>query len=133
VWRDICRTNKEEIIAFIDEYIEELQHIKKLLQKQELEPYFNQAAITRLAIPKDSKGFIRPCYDVSIAVEDEPGVIAKFSTALAKNNINIKDIEVLKVREGEGGTIRLAFENEADRQKAVDLIREAGFSCYARD
>ena len=133
VWRDICRTNKEEITAFIDEYIEELQHIKTLLQKQELEPYFNQAAITRLAIPKDSKGFIRPCYDVSIAVEDEPGVIATFSNALAKNNINIKDIEVLKVREGEGGTIRLSFENEADRQNAVDLIREAGFSCHARD
>lgn len=133
VWRDICRTNQEQITNFIDEYIAELQHIKKLLQDQNMEPYFNQAAITRLAIPKDSKGFIRPQYDVSIAVEDQPGVIAKFSGELAKNKINIKDIEVLKVREGEGGTIRLSFDNEADRQKAMDLIREAGFSCYARD
>ena len=133
IWKDICRTNQDQIADFIDEYIAELQHIKKLLQKQELEPYFNQAAITRLAIPKDGKGFIRPLYDVSIAVEDQPGVIARFSEILARNNINIKDIEVLKVREGEGGTIRLSFENEADRQKAVDLIREAGFSCHARD
>lgn len=133
VWRDICQTNNEQIATFVDEYIAELQHIKKLLEAQELETYFNQAAITRLAIPKDSKGFIRPTYDVSIAVADEPGVIAKFSGVLAANNINIKDIEVLKVREGEGGTIRLAFENEADRQKAVDLIRSTGFSCYVRD
>ena len=133
LWRDICRTNAEQISLFIDEYIAELQRIKTMLEKQELEPYFNQAAITRLAIPRDTKGFIRPSYDVSIAVEDEPGVIAKFSTVLAKNKINIKDIEVLKVREGEGGTIRLAFENDADRQKAVDLIREVGLSCYARD
>lgn len=133
VWRDICRTNQDQISTFIDEYIAELQNIKKLLQDQQLELYFNQAAITRLAIPKDSKGFIRPQYDISIAVEDQPGVIAKFSDVLAKNQINIKDIEVLKVREGEGGTIRLSFENEADRQKAVDLIREAGLSCYARD
>jgi len=133
VWRDICRTNKEQIINFIDEYIAELQHIKKLLQDQNMESYFNQAAITRLAIPRDSKGFIRPQYDISIAVEDEPGIIAKFSGVLAKNGVNIKDIEVLKVREGEGGTIRLSFDNEADRQQAVDLVREAGFSCYARD
>ncbi len=133
VWRDICRTNKDQIAGFIDEYIAELQRIKKLLQNEELEPYFNQAAITRLAIPKDTKGFVRPLYDISIAVEDQPGVIARFSNVLAKNEINIKDIEVLKVREGEGGTIRLAFENEADRKKAVDLIRKAGFSCYVRD
>lgn len=133
IWKDICRTNKDQIANFIDEYIAELQRIKKYLQEETLEAYFNQAAITRLAIPKDSKGFIRPLYDVSIAVEDEPGVIAKFSAVLAKNNINIKDIEVLKVREGEGGTIRLAFENETERQQAVQLIREAGFSCYARD
>lgn len=133
VWRDICRTNKEQISNFIDEYIVELQRIKQYLQNQELESYFNQAAITRLAIPRDAKGFIRPMYDVSIAVEDQPGVIARFSNILAENGINIKDIEVLKVREGEGGTIRLSFENEADRQKAVDLIRQAGFSCYARD
>lgn len=133
IWKDICRTNQDQIVDFIDEYIAELQYVKKLLKNQELEPYFNQAAITRLAIPKDSKGFIRPLYDVSIAVEDQPGVIARFANMLAKNNINIKDIEVLKVREGEGGTIRLSFENEADRQKAVDLIREAGFSCHARD
>jgi len=133
VWRDICRTNKEQIALFIDEYIKELQVIKNHLDDQQLEPYFNQAAITRLAIPKDSKGFIRPLYDVSIAVEDEPGVVAKFSSVLAEHNINIKDIEVLKVREGEGGTIRLSFENETDRQQAVLLIREVGFSCYARE
>lgn len=133
VWRDICQTNQQQITNFIDEYIAELQHIKQLLQDQNLEPYFNQASITRLAIPKDSKGFIRPQYDISIAVEDQPGVIAQFSGVLAKDKINIKDIEVLKVREGEGGTIRLSFDNEADRQQAVDLIREAGFSCYVRD
>ncbi len=133
VWKDVCRTNKEQIINFIDEYIAELQRIKSYLQNQELESYFNQAAITRLAIPKDSKGFLRPLYDVSIAVEDQPGIIAKFSSVLADNKINIKDIEVLKVREGEGGTIRLAFENEADRQKAIDLIRDVGFSCHVRD
>ena len=40
----------------------------------------------------------------------------------ARNKINIKDIEVLKVREGEGGTIRLAFENQDIARKAISLL-----------
>jgi len=119
--------------GLVKEIINELKQVRNHLLDQDLETYFDRAATTRLAIPKDSKGFLRPLYDVSIAVEDIPGVIAKFSNLLAKNTINIKDIEVLKVREGEGGSIRLAFETERERQEAVKLIRDAGFSCYARD
>lgn len=133
VWKDICRTNRDQIVKFLEEYMNELKLVRNHLLDQDLESYFDRAATTRLAIPKDSKGFLRPLYDVSISVEDIPGVIAKFSNLLAKGNINIKDIEVLKVREGEGGSIRLAFETERERQEAVKLIREAGFSCYARD
>ncbi|MFZ5517123.1 MAG: prephenate dehydrogenase/arogenate dehydrogenase family protein [Candidatus Zhuqueibacterota bacterium] len=133
VWKDICRTNRDQIVKFLEEYMNELKQVRNHLLDQDLETYFDRAATTRLAIPKDSKGFLRPLHDVSIAVEDIPGVIAKFSNLLAQNNINIKDIEVLKVREGEGGSIRLAFDTERERREAVKLIRDAGFSCYARD
>ena len=133
IWKDICKLNKEQIDKFLENFIIELQYLKGLLQKMELESYFDEAAKTRLSIPHDSKGFMRSLYDLSIAVEDKPGIIFTFSKILAENNINIKDIEVLKVREGEGGTIRLAFDTEKERQKAVKLIRSVGLSCYARE
>jgi len=49
---------------------------------------------------------------------DEPGAINKISSALFKQNINIKDIELLKIREGTGGNFRIAFDSESDAQKA---------------
>ena len=36
-----------------------------------------------------------------------------------RNGINIKDIEIFRVREGEGGTLRLALESEADLETAI--------------
>ncbi|MBD3288608.1 prephenate dehydrogenase/arogenate dehydrogenase family protein [candidate division KSB1 bacterium] len=133
IWKDIIRSNVPQIETFIDEFIKELQQTKKDLKSDRIEHDFEKANVTRLAIPKDTKGFMKPTYDISVGVEDKPGVIAVLSTTLADNNINIKDIEVLKVREGEGGTIRMSFSTWHDRSQAIELITEQGFSCYSRD
>ena len=61
-------------------------------------------------------------------MKDEPGVISKISTALFENKINIKDNELLKIREGSGGTFRIAFESEADAERAKKVIEKIGFS-----
>jgi prephenate dehydrogenase len=60
-------------------------------------------------------------------VEDKPGVIASIATALSEENINIKDFEVLKVREGDAGTFRISFESDEARQRAMALINDLGF------
>jgi prephenate dehydrogenase len=51
---------------------------------------------------------------------------------LADKNYNIKDIEVVKVREGEGGTIRLAFDSSEISCKAIAVLTENGFSARER-
>jgi len=65
-------------------------------------------------------------------VEDKPGVIARIAAELAGEGINIRDIEVLKVREGEGGTLRLAFEREEEALRAVELMERIGYSARLR-
>ena len=129
VWKDIFETNEENILFFIDQFIEELENFKKDFEKGDLKVQFDQAARTRLSIPKDTKGFINPNYDLIIVVEDKPGVIATISTVLAEQNINIRDIEVLKVRLLEGGTLRIAFETEREREEAINLLNKKGFNC----
>ena len=59
-------------------------------------------------------------------------MISRIAWTLADNDINIKDIEVLKVREGEGGTIRLAFEDEAASAEAIRRLEAIGFSARKR-
>ncbi|MFQ5822983.1 MAG: prephenate dehydrogenase/arogenate dehydrogenase family protein [bacterium] len=133
IWTDICRTNEDNIKEAIDQFMEELKTIKELLSDSKLKPIFNDAARNRLSIPKDTRGFLRPHFNISIVVEDRPGVIANISTILASENINIKDIEILKVREGEAGTLRLAFESEAEREKAMQLLMKNRFQVSKRE
>ena len=64
---------------------------------------------------------------IFIFVKDEPGVLSKLTTTLYENSINIKDIELLKIREGTGGTFRLSLESEEDAGKARKLIEGIGF------
>jgi prephenate dehydrogenase len=133
IWRDICETNADMISTFIDAYIEELRHVKSLLtDSKEMERYFGRAAGNRLSIPTDTKGFLKPQYEVSVAVEDKPGVLASLATLLADVQINIKDIEVLKIREDEGGTFRLAFGERSDQVRAIEMLSSAGFECRKR-
>ena len=133
IWESICSTNSDMIGSYIELYIEELKRIKELLsQSEELEHYFSKAAANRLSIPTDTKGFLHPQFEISVTAVDRPGVIAAMSTILAENRINIKDMEVLKIREDEGGTFRLAFASEADQLNAIDLLRAEGFDCRKR-
>ena len=67
-----------------------------------------------------------------VVVEDMPGVIADIATACSERDLNIKDIEVVKVREGEGGTLRLAFEREEEALEAVAHLTERGYTARMR-
>ena len=54
-------------------------------------------------------------------------MIADVASRLSAEEINIQDIEVLKVREGEGGTIRLGFGQQAEADRSVDILQDAGY------
>ncbi|MDZ7722342.1 MAG: prephenate dehydrogenase [candidate division KSB1 bacterium] len=133
IWEDICDTNADMITGFIDAYVKELEELKGIINnKGKLESYFHDAAKNRLSIPTDTKGFLNPQYEISVSVEDRPGIIADIAGTLAKESINIKDIEVLKIREDEGGTIRLAFAGESEQTSAIELLQKHGFECRKR-
>ncbi|MFA5804486.1 MAG: prephenate dehydrogenase/arogenate dehydrogenase family protein [Melioribacteraceae bacterium] len=131
VWEPILRENRKNIIQAIDNFIFDLDQMKKSISNEnykKLTEKFESARVKRDEIPKSNKGFINQIYDVFVFVKDEPGVISKISTALFENKINIKDIELLKIREGSGGTFRIAFESESDAEKARKVIEKIGFS-----
>jgi len=133
IWRDICAGNKEIIAAEIDAFIEGLQDTKKSLLQDNLQVDFEKSAKNRLSIPKDTRGFLKPHFDLAIEVEDKPGVIARLANILAEQDINIKSIEILKVRENEGGTIRMAFEELSELTSAKKLLEQTGHRCWDKN
>ena len=54
------------------------------------------------------------------------------ATALAEDDINIDDIEVLKVREGEGGTIRMGFDTRETAERAISILQASGYRARMR-
>ncbi len=135
IWRDIISLNKDKIEEALDRFINELVKYKDYIQNNEIENFkseFELAFSLRNEIPSGKKGFINPLYDIFIIVEDKPGVLSKISTALYQGGLNIKDIELLRVREGIGGTFRLSFGTEKDAKKAIEIITSLGYKAFTR-
>ncbi len=131
IWEDIFRHNKRNIELAVDNFINDLQLMRKSINSDDFESIhqrFENARVKRDEIPKANKGFINPLIDIFISVKDEPGVLSKITTELFKEGINIKDIELLKVRVGTGGTFRLAFENQDIANRAKKIIQNIGFT-----
>ncbi len=138
VWRDIIATNRAPIAAGMDGFLRRLAGVSAQVSGGEageraLEAAFGAAASTRAAIPKDTKGFLRPSWDVLVVVEDRPGVIAGIAGTLSARGINIKDIAVLKVREDEGGSLRLAFATRELAGEAVRILEAGGYEARVSD
>ncbi|MDR0305366.1 MAG: prephenate dehydrogenase [Chitinispirillales bacterium] len=133
MWHDIFATNKTAVTKQIDSFIEILAKMKAALQSDSLKESFEEAAAVKMTIPSSNKGFISQLNDILVMAEDKPGFISSISTLLAQKSINIKDIEVLKVREGEGGTIRLSFESEEVARGVVSLLNSNGFQARERN
>jgi prephenate dehydrogenase len=133
VWRDILATNKDVIADMVARFLEHTRSVVGSFEEAALQDAFESAARTRAEIPRDSKGFIGRLWDVLVVVEDRPGMIAGIAVPLAERGINIKDIEVLKVREGEGGTLRLAFQSQEEAREAIRELEGKGYSARLRE
>ena len=132
MWRDICATNAGPIREVIDAYLAALAALREKVDSETLAENFDYANRIRGGIPVDSKGFLHPLCEILLVAKDKPGVIADVASRLSAEGINIEDIEVLKVREGEGGTIRMGFGRAADAERCVAILRDAGYQARLR-
>lgn len=130
IWEAIIKLNSKNILQAIDNFLFDLEELKKSIEKNDLKKVaakFEDARKKRDEIPKNTKGFLSPLFDIFVYVKDEPGVLSKITTALYNAGINIKDIELLKIREGTGGTFRISFESQSAADKAKTIIEQLGF------
>lgn len=130
IWKDILKTNHDHISLRLNQFISYLTELKSDLEKQNPDNVlerFNRSKLTRDSIPRNTKGFLHPLFDLLVFVEDQPGVIFRLSKILFEHNINIRDIELLKVREGHQGAFRVSFSSESALLTAKELMESIGF------
>jgi prephenate dehydrogenase len=86
----------------------------------------------RDAVPVVKRGLLASRWELVVAVLDRPGEFARITAALAAANVNIKDIEVLGVRES-GGAVRLAFEDAAAQEAGRRALEAQGYRVRTRN
>lgn len=130
MWVDICTTNKDKILNILDSLAIDINNFKQAIEsgdRKGLKELFSKAKQTRDTLPGRGKGFSSPMLEFILFVPDEPGIIGRISNILGDMRVNIKDIEVLHMREDKGGSIRIGVEYKDDSFKAVERLKELGY------
>lgn len=127
LWRDIVQTNAGEVESALESFASVIDRVRDILREErweDLTSWLRRALEARESLPEKTKGLVGRLHELRILAPDEPGILAEVTGLLAEASVNITDIEVLRVREGEIGSIKLGFRRPEERDEARRVLRE---------
>lgn len=125
--RDMVVGNREAVQATLEQLRGHVSSLQTLLDDPEgLLNAATSAKRTRDSLPVVRRSLLPARYEVTIAVPDKAGQLGVITQALGQAEVNIKDIEVLGIREA-GGAVRLAFDDEDGLTRGTAALRQAGY------
>ena len=133
IWEDILRTNSRLIGEVGDNFLDKLKGIFTNLQDETLEETFRDAGQLRDKLPKSSKGISSSTFKVAVMIPDRPGALGELTSILGEKGINIRDLELQKVREDYGGTFQIYFDSLEEAREANRVILNYGFESRVVD
>lgn len=135
MWRDICLSNKDELLRLIDLYSGQLSKIRSYIEtgdKEKMACYFTEAKNYRDSLNVRQAGSMQPVYELYCDLIDEVGGIATLATLLASNGINIKNIGILHNREYEDGVLHIELYDQESLDAADTLLKKYHYTIYRR-
>lgn len=135
LWAGICLSNREKILETLKSYIEGLNCFETDLKSENrdsIEKFFTSARDIRNAL-SDRKSIFQKTYSIMVDVDDKPGIIAFIASALANENINIKNIGILNSRETEEGALEIQVESEEFRLRGIEALSRLGYRAKQKD
>ena len=135
LWADICLHNRAPVlrsIAYLQDELEKVQEALLTQDAQILEGFFDRARVLRSQVPIAQRGLIPPLYDVMVPVPDIPGAISAVTSLLASAELNLKDISIVRQREGEVGALRIGLADEQSCHLALEILQAEEYRAYRR-
>lgn len=135
LWREILLGNREAVLEQVGSFQEALDGLVDALRQRDgdaLTGLLSRAVQRRAQVTSKARGLLAPHPELIVRLPDQVGAIHRVTGILADAGLNLADIEILRVREGEGGSLRLALESEADRDLACRLLEAAGYWARSR-
>jgi len=135
LWTEILLSNRRLLAGQLESFIDRLACLKDMLEGEkygEMLEFLTTSRDIREAMPSKRKGLAPTEQELVCIVPDEPGIIGALGSYLGEKGINIADIEILRVREGDGGTIRIGLSREEDGPNAVATLLSHGIKAWLR-
>ena len=136
MWREIFAANFGSVLDVMGQFTSEFQRLRGRLVEEDFDAVgdvFDRARQTREQIPRNTKGFLHPLADLYVYAKDQPGELADITRTLHEAEVNIKDIELLNVREDTGGVFRMGFSDDETAQAALEALQDADYDAHQLD
>ncbi|WP_449353905.1 prephenate dehydrogenase [Virgibacillus natechei] len=130
MWQDIFYHNRFKMSRLLEEWITEMSSLKELVDndaKETMIEYLKNAKVYRDGLGKMEKGAIPSYYDLHVDIQDQPGALASVTQLLADEEISIQNIQILEIREGITGALRLSFPSQKFQMQSHTLLQTQGY------
>ena len=147
MWHDIAVTNRDETVCALTEVRDGVNATIEAMQKLDvvkngkpadgdksdsLEGIFKAGNAGRASLFAPGRNAAAAFFEVTVPLKDKPGALLSVLQPLAEEGLNIRDIELMKVRENVAGTLLIAFKTEDEAARAVKLLRYLGYEVKER-
>lgn len=147
MWHDIAVTNRDQTVLALrevreglDKTIEAMDHLQVVSDGKpaaddragELESVFKAGNEGRASLFEKGRNAAAAFSEITVPLKDVPGALLQVLSPLAQNSLNIRDIELMKVRENIAGTLLLAFKTPEEARRAVQILKLLGYDVKER-
>lgn len=133
IWTDIYLSNRDALIAGIDELTQRLGDVRAALRRDDaaaVSAWNERARADREALVgaglSGGMGGM-PVLELRVSVPNRPGVIAELALALGQAGVNIVDMALSPSEDNRQGVIALWVSGEPHAARAQELIADLGF------
>ncbi|MGO9750622.1 MAG: prephenate dehydrogenase/arogenate dehydrogenase family protein [Solirubrobacteraceae bacterium] len=129
IWTDIYLSNRDTLLAQIDETIRRLDGVRTLLSAGEGESIarWNDAAAADRRLLLDAHVDGGELCELRASVPNRPGVVAELALALGRAGVNIPDMALYPAADMTEGVVALWIAGAGTAARAEQIIHELGF------
>jgi prephenate dehydrogenase len=132
VWEPILRTNRRNLEVILPAFRRELEMLEEDLVEDGGGRFFAEANALRAKYQAPRKGFTSKVTEILVDIEDKAGALLNVLKPLSDAGLNILDLEILKVREGEEGVLMMGFRKPFEAEMALTLLASSGHKARLR-
>ena len=150
MWHDIAVTNRDETVLALREVREGLDKTIEAMNSlavvdgakplaegendhsEALARIFKAGNDGRASLFVPGRNAAASFSEITVQLKDKPGALLSVMQPLAQEGLNIRDIELMKVRENVAGTLLLAFKTPEEAARAVNVLRYLEYDPHKR-